>query len=112
MVVSPAFVPKPAAADLMEPAQGPLHYPPVYTKAATLGLTPLSQQRQDIQPAQRTAQRALMVGAIADGLLWALPLPPSFISHWGYRFGQWHGLGHIVRFGSGQTHSQMHQTGS
>ena len=37
---------------LMEPAQGPLHYPPVHPKAATMGFTALGQHRHDVQPPQ------------------------------------------------------------
>ena len=104
--VSPAFESHPEAAELMEPAQGPLHHPPVRPKAAAMGFTALGQHRHDVQPPQCLAQWTRVVGSVTEELLGPLSWSTPLTFQWRYRLDKRHGLGHIMHVGSGQTHGK------
>ena len=95
----------------MEPAQSPLHHPPVHPEAATMGFTSLSQHRHDVQPTQCLPQWTRVVGSVTEKLLGPLSWSTPLAFQWRYRLYKRHGLGHIMYVGSGQTHSQRHALG-
>ena len=69
----------------MEPAQSPLHHPPVHPEAATMGFTSLSQHRHDVQPTQCLPQWTRVVGSVTEKLLGPLSWSTPLAFQWRYR---------------------------
>jgi hypothetical protein len=89
MNVGPPLVADPQPAELVQPAQGSLHYPPIDTQPPPMPGEPLGQDRPNPQQPQCSAMRAGIIGTLSLDLVWPAMWTPSFATHWRNGLYKW-----------------------
>jgi hypothetical protein len=100
------LVTHPQAAELVQPAQGPLYQPAVDSQATAMLLTTLAQQRQDAATSQFLTQWVRVIASVSLHLLGASPGPTSLAFDGLDGIHQGKSLGYIMAVGPSKLYRQ------